>query len=61
MTDVERDAVYTALCRQMTDLGEAQAPLFLARLALLAFERLDDAGAAQSLIEEAAQDLPSGA
>ena len=61
MTDSERDAVYTSLCRQMTELGEAQAPLFLARLALLAFERLDDADAAQGLIGDAARDLQSAA
>ena len=60
MTDSERDAVYTSLCRQMTKLGEAQAPLFLARLALLAFERLDDADAAQGLIGDAARDLQPG-
>jgi hypothetical protein len=41
----------------MTRLGEAQAPLFLARLALLAFERLGDAEAAQALIDAAAADL----
>ena len=61
MTDSERDAVYSSLCRQMTELGEAQAPLFLARLALLAFERLDDAAAAQRLIGDAARDLQPGA
>jgi hypothetical protein len=61
MTDSERDAVYTGLCRQMTELGEAQAPLFLARLALLAFERLDDAEAALGLIGDAARDLQPGA
>ena len=60
MTDSERDAVYTSLCRQMTELGEAQAPLFLARLALLAFERLDDADTAQGLIGDAARDLQPG-
>lgn len=61
MTDSERDAVYTSLCRQMTDLGQAQAPLFLARLALLAFERLDDAESAQVLIDEAARGMAPGA
>jgi hypothetical protein len=61
MTDVERDAVYTALCRQMTELGEAQAPLYLARLALLAFEKLDDADAARALIGDAAHELQPGA
>lgn len=57
MTEPELDAVYTHLCQTMTRLGEAQAPLFLARLALLAFERLGDAAAAQALIDAAADDL----
>jgi hypothetical protein len=57
MTDTQLDAVYTALCKTMTRLGEAQAPLFLARFALLAIERLDDAAAVQRLIDAAAQDL----
>lgn len=54
MTEQELDAVYTRLCHTMTQLGEAQAPLFLARLALLAFERLGDAAQAHALIEAAA-------
>ncbi|MFT3816742.1 MAG: hypothetical protein QM750_03790 [Rubrivivax sp.] len=57
MTDRELDAVYTALCQTMTQLGPAQAPLFLARFALLAIKRIDDAGAAAGLIEAAARDL----
>lgn len=54
MTEQELDAVYTRLCHTITQLGEAQAPLFLARLALLAFERLGDAAQAHALIEAAA-------
>lgn len=57
MTEQDRDVVYTHLCQSMTRLGEARAPLFLARLALLAFERLGDAAAAQALIDAAADDL----
>lgn len=57
MTDLQRDAVYTALCRTMTTLGEPLAPLFLARLALLAAERLGDAAVAQQLIADAAAGL----
>ena len=41
----------------MTRLGEAQAPLFLARFALLALHRLGDATVVQQLIEDAARDL----
>ena len=57
MTDSQLDAVYTSLCKTMTRLGEPQAPLFLARFALLAIERIDDAAVAQKLIDAAAEDL----
>ena len=57
MTDSELDAVYTRLCHTMTALGEAQAPLFLARLALLALTELDDAELAQRLLSDAAHGL----
>ena len=57
MTEQELDLVYTRLCRVMTRLGEAQAPLFLARLALLAFDRLGDAAVASALIDAAADGL----
>jgi hypothetical protein len=42
------------LCRTMTELGEANARLFLARLSMLAIARLNDAAAAKDLIEAAA-------
>lgn len=61
MTDSELDAVYTRLCKTMTQLGENQAPLFLARFAMLAIDRLGDAAAAQQLIDAAAEDLTSAA
>ena len=54
MTDSELDAVYTRLCQTMTTLGEAKAPLYLARFALLAITRLDDGDAALGLIDAAA-------
>jgi hypothetical protein len=57
MTDQELDTVYSRLCTTMTRLGEPNAPLFLARLALLAFDRLGDADAARLLIDAAAQDI----
>ena len=57
MTDSELDAVYTLLCHTMTALGEAQAPLFLARLALLALTELGDAELAQRLLSDAAHGL----
>ena len=53
MTDAELDVVYTRLCRTMTELGEANAPLFLARFALLAIEKIGDADASLGLIDAA--------
>lgn len=41
----------------MTRLGADRAPLFLARLALLALTRSGDADAARQLIDDAAADL----
>lgn len=61
MTDSELDAVYTRLCKTMTQLGENQAPLFLARFAMLAIDRLGDAAVAQQLIDTAAEDMSSAA
>ena len=53
MTDAELDLLYAHLCCTMTDLGERNASLFLARFALLAIERLGDAGVARELIAAA--------
>ncbi|CAB3718233.1 hypothetical protein C8K18_111177 [Paraburkholderia sp. GV068] len=53
MTDSDLDRVYTALCHTLTAEGEADAPLYLARLALLCITGLDDAQRALSLIEAA--------
>jgi hypothetical protein len=55
--DSELDAIYTHLCKTMTDLGEPNALLFLSRFALLAIDRLDDREAAFQLIEAAAENL----
>ena len=54
MTDAELDQVYTHLCHTLTAQGEAQAPLYLARLALLALHQLGDATAALALVDAAA-------
>ncbi|WP_406869671.1 hypothetical protein [Paraburkholderia fungorum] len=53
MTDSELDRVYTTLCTTLTAEGEAQAPLYLARLALLAMTELGDMQRVLSLIEAA--------
>jgi len=57
MTDSELDAAYTHLCTTMTRLGDAQAPLFLARFALLAMIRIGDRDAVRTLVDAAA-DMP---
>ena len=59
MTEAELDAAYTHLCKTMTELGEARAPLFLARFALLAMVRIGDAGVVQRLTDAAAADIAS--
>jgi hypothetical protein len=43
MTDTELDAVYTRLCKTMTQLGEPPRRAVLARFALLAIDRIGDA------------------
>ncbi|MGV3653439.1 MAG: hypothetical protein ACO1N5_14420 [Noviherbaspirillum sp.] len=60
MTDTELDQVYTQLCKTMTDIGEARSSLFLARFALLAIARIDDAPEAQRLIREAGEGMEQG-
>ncbi|WP_233805451.1 hypothetical protein [Paraburkholderia sp. HP33-1] len=59
MTDSDLDLVYTTLCNTLTQQGEAQASLYLARLALLCLTELDDPRRALSLIEAAR--LPAAA
>lgn len=59
MSAAELDVVYTDLCTTLTGLGQAQTPLFLARLAMLALSHIGDAGVAQALIAAAARDLPA--
>jgi hypothetical protein len=43
----------------MTTLGEARASLFLARFALLAMVRIDDAAVVEDLTDAAAADIAS--
>lgn len=55
ISDHELDHLYTVLCNTMTQLGEQQAPLFLARFALLAIHAIGDAGLIQQLITDASE------
>lgn len=64
MTDMERDAVYTALCHTVTAVGEKDESLFLARLALLLIEKVGDVSTAMRMIDEAKEgmdkNIPAG-
>ncbi|PRY08738.1 hypothetical protein [Paraburkholderia sp. BL25I1N1] len=53
MTDSDLDLVYTTLCKTLTNEGETQAPLYLARLAMLCLTELDNPQRALSLIDAA--------
>jgi hypothetical protein len=57
MTDAELDNVYTTLCKTMTALGEDKAQLYLARFALLAISKLDNAEVSLSLVKEAGDNI----
>ncbi|KWF29399.1 hypothetical protein [Burkholderia pseudomultivorans] len=58
MTDAERDMLYTDLCTTMTRIGQTDAPLFLARFALLAIEAIGDTATVTRLIADAGDGLP---
>jgi hypothetical protein len=58
MTDSDLDTVYTRLCKAMTQAGEASAPLFLARFAMLAIDTIDDPAVALNLIDDASEGIP---
>lgn len=57
LSDADLDAVYTLMCRELTACGEAQAPLLLARFALLAMQQIGDRAAIEPLIRDAAAGL----
>ena len=57
LAPADLDDAYTRLCHTMTRLGEAQATIFLARLALLALARAEGADAARRLIDDAESGL----
>jgi len=57
MNESELDSVYTLLCKTMTELGEPRSPLFLARFALLAIDRIGDPELVQRLIADAGEGL----
>ncbi len=60
MTDVELDTLYGELCRSLTEAGESQAPLLLARFALLAIGAIDDPARIRALLAAAREFDTSG-
>jgi hypothetical protein len=59
MTESELDSVYTQLCKTMTNIGETQSSLFLARFALLAVTEIGDVATVQRLIADASEAMDS--
>jgi len=53
MNAQELDESYTRLCYALTDAGEQQTPLILARLALLLMQEVDDAARVARAIDAA--------
>jgi hypothetical protein len=57
MTDSDLDIVYTRLCKTMTQLGQPNTSLFLARFAMLAIDTIDDPAVALNLIDDASEGM----
>jgi hypothetical protein len=55
MNEQQLDECYTQICQAMSALGEDQADLFLARLALLLMRALDDPVRIRQLIGKATE------
>jgi len=53
MNDAELENLYGELCRTLTEAGPERARLLLARFALLAMQRIDDAAEVRRLLGEA--------
>jgi hypothetical protein len=61
MTDSDLDIVYTRLCKTMTQLGESNTSLFLARFAMLAIDKINDPAVALNLIDDASEGMTESA
>jgi len=55
MTKDEIEDLYNLLCNRLTQAGEENTNMVLARLTMLLLQNMTDAAQAASLIEEAAQ------
>ncbi len=60
LTPDQLDEVYTQACRGMTDLGEANIELFLARLALRLMKEVGDHRVILDCIEETRRSVAAG-
>lgn len=58
MTPESRDRLYTRCAEAVTTAGPTRESLFLARLALLLFEAVDDEARCDAAIDAALADLP---
>lgn len=59
MTESDLDCLYGELCGMLSEVGEARAPLFLARFALLAIEQIGDPERVRALLVNARYCEPS--
>ena len=50
MTESELDSIYGELCRALSEVGQAGAPLLLARFALLAIGEIDSSERVRALL-----------
>jgi hypothetical protein len=53
MDESDLDSLYGEFCRALSDVGEAQAPLLLARFALLAIAEIGDVERVQRILTSA--------
>ncbi|WP_244818320.1 hypothetical protein [Caballeronia sp. Lep1P3] len=61
MTASDLDIVYTRLCKTMTQLGQPNTSLFLARFAMLAIDKIDDPAVVLNLIDDASEGMTESA
>jgi len=59
LEDAARDRVYTRCANAISEAGTEAESLFLARLALLLFERVGDEEQCLSALDQALADLPT--
>ena len=60
LTPEQLDHVYTEACRAMSELGQDNGELFLARLVLLLMKEVGDASAIEAAIRAARHGIAAG-